>query len=48
MIYLQLRKPEQALHYFQRALAVNPNLAQVEAAVEELKQFLNQKTRDSI
>jgi len=48
MIYLQLGKPEQALHYFQRALVVNPNLSQVEAAVEGLKQFLNQKTRDSI
>ena len=48
MIYLQLGNPEQALHYFQRALAVNPNLAQVEATVEELKRFLNQRSRDSI
>ncbi len=48
MIYIRLGKPEQALHYFQRALAVNPNLTQVEAAVEELKRLLAQKVRDSI
>lgn len=48
MIYLELGKPEQALHYFQRALAVNPNLSQVAAAVEELKQFLARQRRDSI
>jgi tetratricopeptide (TPR) repeat protein len=48
MIYLELGKPEQALHYFQRALAVNPNLSQVAAAVEELKQFLARQGRDSI
>ena len=48
MIYLQLGKPEQALDYFQRALAVNPNLAQVEAAVEGLKQFLNQRSRNGV
>ena len=29
-IYLQLDKPEQALAYFQRALAANPNLQQIE------------------
>ena len=48
MIYLQLGKPEQALDYFQRALAVNPNLSQVEAAVEGLKQFLNQRSRNGV
>jgi len=46
--YLQLDKPEQALDYFERALAVNPNLAQIQAAVEELKQFLSQRSKDSI
>ena len=46
--YLQLGKPEQALGFFERALAVNPNLAQIQAAVEELKQFLAQRRRDSI
>ena len=46
--YLQLSKPEQALDYFERALAVNPNLGQIQAAVEALKQFLAKKRRDSI
>ena len=46
--YLQLGKPDQALDYFERALAVNPNLAQIQAAVEELKQFLSQRSKDSI
>lgn len=48
MNYLQLGKPEQALDYFQRALAVNPNLRQVEAAVEELKRLLIKQRRDTI
>lgn len=46
--YLRLDKPAQALDYFERALAVNPNLAQIQTAVEELKQFLAQRRRDSI
>ncbi|HSB70338.1 MAG TPA: tetratricopeptide repeat protein, partial [Candidatus Methylomirabilis sp.] len=46
--YLQLGKPEQALDYFERALAVNPNLAQIQAGVEALKQYLEQRRRDSI
>jgi len=48
MIYLQLGKPEQALDYFQRALAVNPNLTQVEAAMVELKRLLIRQRRDTI
>jgi tetratricopeptide (TPR) repeat protein len=48
MNYLQLRQPENALQYFQRALRVNPNLEQVEATVTELKQLLLQQRRDSI
>lgn len=48
MIYLQLGKPEQALDYFQQALAVNPNLTQVEAAVAELKRLLIRQRRDTI
>jgi tetratricopeptide (TPR) repeat protein len=46
--YLQLQKPEEALQYFQRALDVNPNLAQIQAAVEALKEFLSRQRRDSI
>ena len=48
MFYLQLGKPEQALDYFQRALAVNPNLTQVEAAMVELKRLLIRQRRDTI
>ena len=40
MIYLQLGNPEKALEYWERALQVNPNLGQVEAAVEQLKRLL--------
>jgi tetratricopeptide (TPR) repeat protein len=46
--YLQLQKPEQALEYFQRALDVNPNLAQIQDAVEAIKEFLSRQRRDSI
>jgi tetratricopeptide (TPR) repeat protein len=46
--YLQLRQPEQALRYFERALAVNPNLNQIQAAVEELKGLLEQRRQNSI
>jgi tetratricopeptide (TPR) repeat protein len=48
MIYLQLHKPEQALPYFERALAVNPNLTGIEQAVEAIKQFLEQQAKDTI
>ncbi|MBI3028691.1 MAG: tetratricopeptide repeat protein [Candidatus Rokubacteria bacterium] len=48
MIYLQQGKPEKALHYFQRALHVNPNLGQVETTVEQLKRLLIQRKRDTI
>ncbi len=48
MIYLQLGNAERALHYFERALAVNPNITQVEAAVEELKRLLRERSRESI
>jgi len=46
--YLKLGKPEQALQYFQRALDVNPNLAQIQSAVEELRQLLQQRSKGSI
>jgi tetratricopeptide (TPR) repeat protein len=43
MIYLQLGKPDRALGYFERALAVNPNLAGIEQAVQAIKRFLDQQ-----
>src|SRR2546427_13123721 len=47
-IYLRLGQPEKALAYFQRALQVNPNLGQVEAMIEELKQVLIEKRKGTI
>ena len=47
-IYLQLDKPEQALTYFQRALAANPNLQQIEQMIEQLTQALIEKRKGTI
>lgn len=47
-IYLQLGDPERALSYFERALAVNPNMEQVERVIEELKGLLTQQKKDTI
>ena len=47
-IYLHLDKPEQALAYFERAVAVNPNLQQIEYLLEELKQALIEKRKGTI
>jgi tetratricopeptide (TPR) repeat protein len=46
-IYLQLNQPDRALAYFERALAVNPNLEQVEQVIEELKDRLMQRKKDT-
>ena len=48
MIYLQLDQPARALEYFQKALAVNPNLSRVEDTIEELKVLVIQRRKDSI
>ena len=47
-IYLQLNEPERALSYFERALAVNPNMEQVEQVIEELKSLLMKQKKDTI
>ena len=47
-IYVQLDKPEQAIVYFQRALAVNPNLQQVEQMIQQLKQAVIEKRKGTI
>ena len=48
MIYLKLGEPARALTYFERALAVNPNLGRVEEMVEELRDQLIKRRRDAI
>ena len=48
MIYLKLGDPVRALTYFERALAVNPNLTQVEASIETLRQLIIQRRKDAI
>jgi tetratricopeptide (TPR) repeat protein len=48
MIYLQLDQPARALEYFERALAVNPNLSSVLDTVEMLKRLLSQRRKDTI
>jgi tetratricopeptide (TPR) repeat protein len=47
-IYVQLDRPEEALTYFQRALAVNPNLQNVENMIRQLKQVVIEKRRGTI
>jgi tetratricopeptide (TPR) repeat protein len=42
-IHLQLGQPDKALPYFERALAINPTLGQVEAVIEQLKRVLRQR-----
>jgi tetratricopeptide (TPR) repeat protein len=46
-IYLRLGLPERALPYFQRALAVNPNMDGVAQMIEEIK-ALAEKWRESV
>lgn len=45
MIYLRLGEPEKALVWFERALAVNPNLDQVAETVESLRRLLLERRR---
>ena len=48
MIYIELDQPGRALTYFERALAVNPNMRQVEATVEVLRRLLLERRKDTI
>ena len=48
MIHLKLGDPARALAYFERALAVNPNLSQVEENVEALRRLLIERRKDTI
>jgi tetratricopeptide (TPR) repeat protein len=46
--YLELGKPAEALRYFERALAINPNKPRIRSLVEELKELVHQRVRESI
>jgi len=48
MIYVEMDQPGRAVEYFEKALAVNPNLTSVEQALETLKALLLQRRRDMI
>jgi len=47
MIYLKLGDPGRALTYFERALAVNPNLTQVEENVQALRRLLLERRKNT-
>jgi len=47
-IYVQLKEYERAIGYFQRALAVNPNLTDLETVIEGLKEIVREQRRHSI
>jgi tetratricopeptide (TPR) repeat protein len=48
LIYLQKEDLALAAEYFERALAVNPNLARVEALLEQIREVLRQRRQQSI
>jgi tetratricopeptide (TPR) repeat protein len=47
-IYLRLDRPDKALEFFRRALAVNPNLDGVQAAIDRLEAFEARRRARSI
>jgi tetratricopeptide (TPR) repeat protein len=47
-VYLRLDRPDKALEYFRRALAVNPNLDGVPALIERLEEVDVQRRRRAI
>ena len=47
MIYLKLGDPGRALTYFERALAVNPNLTQVEETAQALRRLLIERRKNT-
>jgi tetratricopeptide (TPR) repeat protein len=48
LIYLQKEDLPKAAEYFEKALAVDPTLAQVEAALERIREVLRQRRQQSI
>jgi tetratricopeptide (TPR) repeat protein len=47
-IYVLLKQYEKAIDYFRRALAVNPNLTNLEPVIERLEQIVGEQRRHSI
>jgi tetratricopeptide (TPR) repeat protein len=47
MIYLRLDLPVRALEYFEKALAVNPNLPQVRETIDAIKSLLIQQRKET-
>lgn len=47
MIYVQLDRLERAMAYFERALAINPNLTQVRATVDAIRRSLRSRGRET-
>jgi tetratricopeptide (TPR) repeat protein len=48
MIHVRLGNPARALEYFEKALAINPNLDGVRDAAENLRQLLHERRRNTI
>jgi tetratricopeptide (TPR) repeat protein len=48
MIYTQLDQPARAIEYFERALAVNPNMEGVRSTVETLRELLIERKKNAI
>ena len=44
LCYLELRNLTKALDYFERAIAVNPNMQQIQRYVEDIKKFLRDQS----
>ena len=48
LIYLQKEDLPKAAEYFEKALDVDPTLAQVEAVLEQIREVLRQRSQQSI
>lgn len=48
LIHLRLRQPDQALAWFEKALAVNPNLDGVRDSVDTLRQLLIERRKNTL